>query len=111
MAISGSGPIVTPAPTIPTDVVTPAAPDLVTEPTVDPDDIIYNDDVKPVHEDPDVTGPHTTNKLPPGQYLVASHPLLGTFTQDLSDLNPFKVHKQFGQEVVDFFGELFAFRR
>ncbi|XP_018570921.1 uncharacterized protein LOC108910703 isoform X2 [Anoplophora glabripennis] len=109
MAISGSSPPVTQSP-IPPAVVTPAAPDLVTEPTVDPDDIIYNDDIKPVHEDPDVTGPHTTNKLPPGQYLVASHPLLGSYTQDLSEfdyLNPFKIHKKFGEEVADFFSSLF----
>ncbi|KAJ8959137.1 hypothetical protein NQ318_022396 [Aromia moschata] len=91
--------------------VTPVGPDQVT----DPDDTIYNDDIKPVHEDHDpVTDPHLTNKLPPGQYLVASHPLLGTHTQDLSDfdyLNPFKIHKQIANEVVDFLGDLFAFRR
>ncbi|KAJ8963669.1 hypothetical protein NQ314_005460 [Rhamnusium bicolor] len=90
--------------------VTPVGPDPIT----DPDDTIYNDNIKPVHEDHDpVTDPYN-NKLPPGQYLVASHPVFGTHTQDLSEfdyINPFKIHKKFKEEVTDFFSDLFAFRR
>lgn len=82
-----------------------------TQTTTDPDDIIYNDD-KPVHEDHDIiTDPYSTK---PGQYLVASHPWFGTYTQDLSEfdhLNPFKIQSQIKDEVKDFLGELFSFGR
>lgn len=85
---------------------------LPTETTTDPDDIIYNDELKPVHEDHDlITDPYSTR---PGQYLVASHPWLGTYAQDFSafqQLNPFKTHPQIKDEVKDFFGDLFSFGR
>ncbi|KAG5886001.1 hypothetical protein JTB14_025395 [Gonioctena quinquepunctata] len=41
-------------------------PEVGTDP-VDPDDIIYSDEIKPVHEDHDlVTDPYTNNRLRPG---------------------------------------------
>lgn len=40
-------------------------PPLVT--TTDPDDVIYSDELKPVHEDYDpINEPYVQNKLPPG---------------------------------------------
>ncbi|KAJ8972692.1 hypothetical protein NQ317_001713 [Molorchus minor] len=71
-------PYTQPGASVPSQGVTPAGPDQATEP--DPDTIYNDDSVKPVHEPHDpVTDPHLTNKLPPGQYLVASHPLLGVY--------------------------------
>ncbi|KAJ8922910.1 hypothetical protein NQ315_001452 [Exocentrus adspersus] len=58
---AGSG-VPVPGPSSPT--VTHTPPDPITEPTVDPD-IIYNDSVKPVHEDPDIVAGGPPNKLPP----------------------------------------------
>lgn len=90
---------------------------LPTQTTTDPDDIIYNDndEFKPVHETHDpITDPYSSEVNKPGQYLIASHPWFGTYTQHLSgfaDLNPFKAHEQIRQEVKEFLGELLSFRR
>ncbi|XP_050499233.1 uncharacterized protein LOC126879925 isoform X2 [Diabrotica virgifera virgifera] len=78
---------------------------------VDPGDMTYNDEIKPVHEEHDpVTDPYK-NRLRPGQYLVASHPLFGSATFDLSPINPIKLYQQFTDEVADYFGDFFKFRR
>lgn len=88
-----------------------------TQTTTDPDDIIYNDENKPVHEDHDlITDPVISSGgvSKPGQYLVASHPLLGTYTEDVSEfdfLNPFKLPGRIKHEVKDFLQELLTFRR
>lgn len=83
--------------------------------TIDPDDIIYNDENKPVHEDHDlITDPYSSGVSKPGQYLVASHPWFGTYTEDVSEfdhLNPFKLPGRIKHEVKDFLKELFTFRR
>lgn len=55
---SSSQPISTPIVTTPLPVGT----------TTDPDDIIYNDPIKPVHEEHDeITDPYSNNKLPPSK--------------------------------------------
>ncbi|KAF7265779.1 hypothetical protein GWI33_020857 [Rhynchophorus ferrugineus] len=73
-----------------------------TEPTTttDPDDIIFNDEIKPVQEDYDPILDRYRNKLPPGgQYLVVSNPHLGSYTQDLSVFNPTNIYNKLHQGI------------
>lgn len=81
--------------------------------TLDPDDVIYNDEIRPVNEDHDlITDPYSSGLSKPGQYLIASHPWFGTHIQDLSpQLNPFRIPGQIRDEVKDFVGNLFTFGR
>ncbi|KAL1494461.1 hypothetical protein ABEB36_010059 [Hypothenemus hampei] len=80
--------------------------------TTDPDDIIFNDEIKPVHEDHDlITDPYTTNdkfladNLPSGQYLLVSSPHLGlSHALDLTPINPtnlFNIWQQGIQGLLD----------
>ncbi|XP_048519438.1 keratin, type I cytoskeletal 9 [Dendroctonus ponderosae] len=84
--------------------------------TTDPDDVIYSDELKPVHEDYDpITDPYISNKLPPGvltpgQYLVVSNPHLGSYTHDISAFNPTNLYNKLQQgvmEALDEFGSFF----
>lgn len=73
--------------------------------TTDPDDIIYNDD-KPVTEDYDPVMPDAYSNLKPGQYLVASNPVVGTFVAEVTDYHPKnvvkKLHKSFNEILSNF---------
>ncbi|CAH1963246.1 unnamed protein product [Acanthoscelides obtectus] len=48
------------------------------------------------------------SKIPPGQYLVASHPWFGTHTHDVTGLadvfNPFKLVEEAAEALVGLFG-------
>ncbi|XP_030751677.1 glycine-rich protein DOT1-like isoform X2 [Sitophilus oryzae] len=96
-----------PVSTLPPIAATSPAPTL----TTDPDDIIYNDEIKPVHEDYDPVLDIYNNKLPPGytppgQYLVFSNPHLGSYTQDLGIFNPTNLYNKLQQGIEGALDEL-----